>query len=233
MPRSRLIWLLCMAGLSSATVEGSESCTTLFATLNTEHTRAVETTLAASPEQRAQLAAIESSLFTALERCPANANLYALMGEVQISMGQVPLAVVYGREAVKLEQNSWRAQQLLGSALAMLGKTRRGIAHLEQAVALAPDQPRLRVNLASALFADEEYERVLQICDELIDSPDTRAAGAAYNLRGQVYLQLGELKKAGHDFDAAIRLGFDPRRQLHDTEKWRRYYGEDPEGLSH
>jgi len=229
MPFSRLLWFLCSAGLSPVIVFADESCATLFEKLNAEHTRVIETTQAAPPAQRLQLSAIEAGLFQALERCPVEADLYALMGEVQISMGQVPLAAVYGRKAVKLDRRSWRAQQLLGSALAMLGETGRGIMHLEQAVALAPDHPRLHLNLASALFAAKEYTRVLRICDVLLDSPDTRVAGAAYNLRGQVYLRQGKLKEAGREFDTAIRLGFDPRRQLHDTEKWRGYNNKDSE----
>lgn len=212
--------LLLAAGLSPVASAG-DACMPLFKQLNQAHGHATELAAGAADDRRARFVALETQLFEALKRCPEEADLYALMGEVQLSLGQLPLAAVYGDKAVKLDSRSWRAHQLLGSALAMLGETGRGLAHLETAVSLAPDQPRLQLNYASALLAAKQYDRVLEICDALVETSDRRLAGAAHNLRGQAYLRRGELRQAGHDFDAALKLGFDPQRELHNTDALR------------
>jgi len=193
----------------------------LFTRLNQAHRHATELAAGAADDRRTRFVALEKELFAALKRCPEEAELYALMGEVQLSLGQPPLAAVYGDKAVGLDARSWRAHQLLGSALAMLGETGRGLDHLETAVKLAPDQPRVQLNYASALLAAKQYDRVLMICNALVDASDRRLAAAAHNLRGQAYLRLGELRQAGHDFDAALKLGFDPQRELHNSDAWR------------
>jgi len=197
----------------------AESCNDLFQQLNADHIQIVRSAppLAKGPRSDA-LHSLESQLFETLSLCPKEADLFALMGEVQVSLGQLPLAMAYGRKSVELNERSWRGQQLLGSSLAMLGQTQEGLSHLERAVALSPDSPRLQLNLASALVASKSYARAQELCDRLVQSTDPEIAAMAYNLRGQAYLRQGAIREAGHDFAAAEKLGFDPRRNLIDAE---------------
>jgi len=201
----------------------ADSCRNLFENLNLHHTQIVQEEPRSSKEsQEDALRALESQLFDALSQCPKDADLYALMGEVQISRGQLPLAVVYGKKSVGLDGQSWRGQQLLGSTLAMLGQPREGLPYLERAVVLVPENQRLRLNLASALLAAKDYARARELCDVLIESTSAEVAAAAYNLRGQAYLRQGAISEAGRDFAAAEKLGFNPSLNLIDTETLRR-----------
>lgn len=206
-----------------ATIAHAEPCPQLFARLNADHARAVSAMPAPIHDSRDKgLVAIESRLFDALSRCPKNADLFALMGEVQISLSQVPLAIAYGRKAVGLDDDSWRALHLLGSALALGGDAARGLPHLERAVHLAPDNLPLRLNLASALLSAGDHVRVIDVCTELVSSGNPEVVRAAYNLRGRAYVETGELNEAARDFANARRLGFDPRRELIDMDALRR-----------
>jgi len=207
----------------SPSLASADSCSGLFAKLNTRHSQIVhEAPRSPKVLQDDALRALESWLFDALSQCPHDADLYALMGEVQISRGQLPLAEIYARKAVDLDGQSWRGQQLLGSTLAMLGQPQEGLPHLERAVALAPGNPRVHLNLASALLAADDHARVRKICDALIASGDADVAATAYNLRGQANLRQGAISEAGRDFAAAEKLGFDPRRNLIDAETLQR-----------
>jgi len=204
-----------------AWVTAAESCPALFEQLDRRHGQ-VEEAFAESPEaRRPRLKELESELFAALARCPNDASLFALMGELQIGLGQVPLATVYGRKAVELDPSSWRAQQLLGSSLAMIGRPEEGIAHLERASSLAPQNPGVRLNLASALILRGQYRRALVLCEPLIMSQDKTIAAAAHNIRGQGYAHLGALNAAAREFNAAEKLGFQPRRSLVDLELYK------------
>jgi len=211
----------------------ADPCGDLFCRLNARHIEIIRTVSpSVTAQQGGALHVLESQLFDALAQCPKDADLFALMGELQIILGQLPLATVYGRKSVELNERSWRGQQLLGSALAMLGQVQDGLPHLERAVALAPENPRLRLNLASALLAAKEYARVRNMCEALIQSGDADVVPAAYNLRGQAYLREGALSEAGRDFAAAEKLGFDARRSLIDVKTMQRRVLDNPAGES-
>jgi len=213
------IGILASAVILPTSVAAAEPCAALFEDLNHRHKR-VEESLADSPNaRRAGLQEIETRLFKALARCPTDAPLFALMGEVQIALGQGPLATVYGRKAVELDSNCWQAHQLLGSALAMEGHVEEGIGHLERAAELAPDNPGVRVNLASAQVALGQYRSALTLCESLVSSHDKRIAAAAHNIRGQAYSRLGELNAAAREFSAAEKLGFNPMHSLIEPER--------------
>ncbi|UCH53454.1 MAG: tetratricopeptide repeat protein [Pseudomonadota bacterium] len=210
------MWLL------PVVASASESCNDRFARLNGDHARLIGYTPASQGSERAGLKTLEAALFEALAQCPTMPELFALMGEVQLSLGQPSLAAAYGNKAINFNERSWRGQQLVGSALALMGQPKEGLPYLERAVELEPGNPGLRLNLASALLATKNYERVLEISGELVDSKDTTVAATARNLRGQAYLRQGLLGEAGREFALAEKLGFDPRRRLIDIDALQR-----------
>ncbi|KPK40276.1 MAG: hypothetical protein AMJ69_03060 [Gammaproteobacteria bacterium SG8_47] len=219
-----LAFVLAWCHLSMA--QGSE-CEQLAAELDLRHARATaEAALALDPAQVQALTAIETELFAALKQCPHSAELYVLMGEVQVSLGQIPLASLYGRKAVALNPQSWRAQQFLGSVLAMLGEAEAGTAHLERAVSIVPDNDRVRLNLASALVAAKRYDEVIELCSRLIESPELAVAAGAHHLRGRAYLGQARVSEANRDFRAARELGWDPPRSLIDLSDWQSHLDE-------
>lgn len=208
----------------------ADSCKSLFEELHQTYKRADKAPNASTTIRRAKLREVESMLFGALAQCPRDAALFALMGEVQISLGQAPLAAVYGRKAIEFDPTSWRAQQLIGSSLVITGNPREGIQHLERARELAPDNAAVRVNLASALAIGGDYPRALALCETLIESKDQGIAAAAHNIRGQVYARQGDLKAAAREFNTAERLGFDPGRSVinHETSWYPAQSGNGP-----
>lgn len=197
--------------------EAEPDCSTLFSKLDQRYSRIVATfdsPIAGLEDQ--DLKAMESLLFKGFERCPKNARLFTLMGEVQLTLGQLPLAGVYAQKAVEFDASYWRGHQLRGTTLAMLGQSTEGLPHLERAMALQPENERLKLNLATVLFEVKAYDRVLAIADALVDSKEAMVTGAAHNLRGRVYLKQGRIKDAGREFTAAEKQGVDPRRYMID-----------------
>ncbi|MCG6871734.1 MAG: tetratricopeptide repeat protein [Gammaproteobacteria bacterium] len=166
---------------------------------------------------------LEERAFGVIANCRQHAGAYTLMGEIQISLGQVSLAVLYGRRAVALDANNWRAQQLLGSTLAMLGEAEAGLAHLARAVRLEPGNERLRLNYAGALLAAGRLNGARERCQSLTKSDDRQLAGLAWNLCGQVRLASSDKQGAREAFATARRLGVRATERLVDTRELRRY----------
>ncbi len=226
------LFLIVFLALGSASVTSAYAgpCEDLLADLDRAHAQATRASyVARDTEQATQLIEVEDGLFQALTQCPQSAELYALMGEVQISMGQLPLASLYGRKAVKLDARSWRAQQLLGSVLAMLGDVEAGIDHLERAVSIAPDNERVQLNLGSALVAAKRYDDVISLSSRLIESRDADVVAAAYHLRGSAYLGKARIAEANRDFHAARERGWDASKSSIDLSDWQRHLDESGE----
>jgi len=200
--------LVLATGLQAARA-ASPDCAALYQQLDTQHHEALD---AADDNRAAVQRAVEKAVFDAFEACPDDGRFYALMGDVQISLGQVSLAVAYGMKAVKLAPQDWRAHQLLGSTLAMSGDTEHGVAELRQALGLSGGNARVRLNLASALVWAGRYEEAAPLLDELVEDPDKMVAGTAFHLRGKVRLSEGKVREGSADFERALDLGYKTER---------------------
>jgi len=217
-----IVVLSALAAMFPRWLAASDVCPALFQSLNARHLQLAGAPPDSPVTAQEGLRRLESDLFAALSECPRDAQLHALMGELQISLGEYPIAVAYGQKAIELDANAWRAWQLLGSSLAMIGRSREGVTALERAVELAPGNMALKVNLASALVADGQFPRALELCEAPVRSTDRALAGAAHHVRGQALARQGELQAAAREFNAAERLGFRARHSLVDVEPTRK-----------
>ncbi len=163
-----------------------------------------------SSENRVKkLIALEDALFKAIDMCKTKSGMFVLMGEVQIDMGQVPLAVVYGRKAVKLDSNDWRAHKLLGSARMLNNESEKGLKSLRQAVALAPDNINANLNLVSALIQNKKFDEALKRTNKIVTGNNTDSIATAYYLRSQIYKGKGLIIEADRDLKEAKQRGFE------------------------
>ncbi len=156
-----------------------------------------------------KLIAIEDALFKAIDKCRSKSGMFVLMGEVQIDMGQIPLAVVYGQKAVELDNKYWRAHKLLGSARMLNRQSESGLKSLRQAVALAPDNINAKLNLVSALVQNRAFDEALDNVNEIIAINDRDSLATAYYLRSKAYSGNGLIIAADKDLKEAQRLGFE------------------------
>jgi len=155
-----------------------------------------------------KLTQLENDLFKAIEQCKTYSGMFVLMGEVQIDMGQIPLAVVYGQKAVGLDEEYWRAHKLLGSSLMLNSKAESGLKSLMKAVALQPENINSQLNLASALIQNKKYDDALKLINNIIHKNEKGTLATAYYLRSQAYSGKGLIIEADKDFKTARRMGF-------------------------
>ncbi len=194
------------AFISSGLFSGAalaEDCKALFGKLDKQFYQI------GSKDKIKKLIAIEDALFKAIDQCRSKSGMFVLMGEVQIDMGQVPLAVVYGQKAVELDNKYWRAHKLLGSARMLNGQSESGLKSLRQAVALAPENINAKLNLVSALVQNKAFDEALDNINEVIALNDNESLATAYYLRSKVYNGNGLIIAADKDLKEAQRLGFD------------------------
>lgn len=178
-------------------------CKKLFTKLDAQH-------YAVSGKDRIKkIIKLENDLFKAIEQCKTYSGMFVLMGEVQIDMGQVPLAVVYGRKSVELDNNYWRAHKLLGSAQMLNKSPVHGLHSLQKAVELNTTNINTKLNLCSALVQNKKYDEAMLLIEKIIVLNDKDTLATAYYLRGQAYKGKGLIIQADNDIKLAQELGFE------------------------
>ena len=159
-------------------------------------------------ERNKQLIALENALFDAIAQCKMYSGMFVLMGELQIEMGQIPLAVVYGRKAVELDAKYWRAHKLLGSSRMLNQQSETGLEALRTAYSLAPDNLVVQLNLTGALIENKKHDEALSLVNKIIELNDHDHLATAYYLRSQAYNGKGLVIEAQKDAKRAQELGF-------------------------
>lgn len=188
--------------------DSKTDCPSEYEKLSAAHTQILEQHEEGSPSFFAALHEIENTLFGVFEQCPQDPLLFTLMGEVQISLGNLQLATLYAQKAYGWNDALWQTQHLLGSALAMQEQYQQGLPHLEKALAIAGDKPELLFNLCSTYLAAQQYEKSVEACTRLIQQKDHKLHAIAYHIRGQAYKALNMDKKARQDLVNAQALGY-------------------------
>ncbi|MFN3594239.1 MAG: tetratricopeptide repeat protein [Thiobacillaceae bacterium] len=211
----RLSALIALLGLLPALPSAADDCALLHASLSERHAQSRQDMRTRSGEAFVQkMVDLEDAVFAAMARCPDDARLLTLMAELQLDLGQIPLAGLYGRKAVAADPRGWAAHHVLGVALSMRGEHDLGIEHLRRAAKLAPDNPRVRLNLASALVRAARPGEALPLLESLTHSDCRQTAAAAYFLRGRWLLEQGRLPEARADFNQSHNLGFSVERDI-------------------
>jgi tetratricopeptide (TPR) repeat protein len=186
----------------------AETCSQTVQRIDSQHRKALDNYRPGSDEYMYSLYAIEDSVFPALERCPNNASLMAAMSELQLSLGQPPIALLYAQKALKYDPNNWQAHNAAGNALNVMERYREGLQHLQRASELQPDNYALLINLCSSYEQNQQHTRAIQSCSRVIEKGPSDLRGTAYYLRARAYQARGELEHAASDDKHARELGF-------------------------
>lgn len=190
-----------------ATVQ-AESCAQIVQTVDEQHRQALNTYQPGTDDYLRSLYTIEDSIFPALKRCPRNAALMAAMSELQLSLGQPPIALLYAQKALEFEPNSWQAHNAAGNALNVVEKYQEGLQHLQRASELQPGNYALLVNLCSSYERNKQHDEAVKSCSRVIDKGPYELRGTAYYLRAKAYRARGELEHAASDDRHAKEFGF-------------------------
>lgn len=180
----------------------SADCKTIFDKIDKQHYSIT------GNDRAKKLIDLENDLFKAIDQCKSYSGMFVLMGEVQIDMGQIPLAVVYGRKSVELDDKYWRAHKLLGSAQMLNKESKRGLNSLKKAVTLNPDNTNTQLNLVSALVQNKKYDEALKLINSIIHKNEEGTIATAYYFRSQVYKGKGLIIEADKDAKTAQSMGF-------------------------
>lgn len=200
--------LLLLLPLDSKPLAAQPDCEKLYTQLSTK----LDTVITDKNRelQITRLHALEDELFKGFESCPENPLLFTLMGEVQISLNNIGLAVLYARKAMTFDGAYWQTYHLLGNSLCMIEQYEEGLLHLEKASNLAPGKPELEFNLCSSYLAANKLNQAIAACSQLLARKDHQLHGPAYFIRGTAYELLDETTKAQQDFNKANSLGYSP-----------------------
>jgi len=196
----KLIILLLSTLFSNAAL--SADCEKLFHKLDKQHITITDN------DHPKKLIQMENYLFDAIEQCKTYAGMFVLMGELQIEMGQIPLAVIYGKKSVEVDGEYWRAHKLLGSAQMLNNESEAGLKSLKKAVDLNPKNINTQLNLISALVQNKKYDQALKLINTVIYKNEKGTVAIAYYFRSQVYKGKGLIIEANKDAKTAQGMGF-------------------------
>ncbi|WP_126452730.1 hypothetical protein [Sulfuriflexus mobilis] len=203
------VMLFCSALLLSLqpALSRAETCAQTVQAIDNQHRKALDNYPAGSEDYLQALYVIENSIFPALKRCPNNAQMMAAMSEVQLSLGQPPLALLYAQKALEFDADSWQAHNAAGNALNVVEKYPEGLQHLQRANQLQPDNYALLVNLCSSYERNRQYARAIESCSRVIDKGPYYLRGTAYYVRARAYQARGEHEHAANDDKHANEFG--------------------------
>lgn len=202
-----LFYTVLLLALSPA-ISQAETCAQTVQFIDSQHRKALDNYQPGSQDYLRALYAIEDGIFPALKRCPRNAPLMAAMSELQLSLGQPPIALLYAQKALEFDPNSWQAHNAAGNALNVVEKYSEGLQHLQRASELQPDNYALLVNLCSGYERNKQHDKAVKSCSLVIDKGPYDLRGTAYYLRAKAYRARGELEHAERDDKHAKEFGF-------------------------
>ena len=142
----------------------------------------------------------------ALERSPSDASLSVLKINALIESGDVEVAEEVSREVVKEFPQSAPVQMACGMAAFLVGDEEAGETHLRRAAAIQPDDPLIKLNLATFLIAQGEFEGFAE-AEKLL--AEVGQAGihphAVSNQKGLMAFRREEFKAAKEHFQASLK----------------------------
>jgi transitional endoplasmic reticulum ATPase len=106
------------------------------------------------------------------------------------------------RDALKQSPNNIPLRQHLADSLLSSGRPEDSELEYRQALALAPDNDRLKVGLAHAFYQQGKGSAALVIVEDLLKSPKTPAR--AYLLHARILFNAGEVERAVRQYREAI-----------------------------
>ena len=108
------------------------------------------------------------------------------------------------REAVRLSPENIPLRQHLADTLLGLGRPDEAAREYRAALALAPDNQRLKVGLATAFSQEGKYSQALVIVEDLLKTPEPPAR--AVLLHARLMLQAGDVPRAVAQYRHAVEI---------------------------
>jgi len=184
-------------------------CAAVVTSANNDHKQALKTHQSGTDDLLTALYRIEDTLFAAMKsNCANHSSVFSTMGELQLSLGQIPIAQLYAVKALNMDNDNWQAHYVYGSALNLQKKYAEGLEHLISASELQPDNYSLLVNLCSSYEKNQQYSKAIQACSTAIDEGPYDIRGTAYFLRAQAHQANNEITLAEKDLELAKEFGF-------------------------
>lgn len=195
--------------LINTTTTHANDCNAIVAMTNNEHKQALRDHKAGSHELLTALYKVEDALFDAMKgQCANSSAVVSSMGDLQLSLGQIPIAQLYAAKALKMDSDNWQAHYVIGSALNLEKKYSEGLVHLQKASALQPDNHSLRVNLCSSYNKNKRYDEAIEACSTAIEKGPYDIRGIAHYLRAEAYKGTNELTLAEKELELAREFGY-------------------------
>lgn len=133
-----------------------------------------------------------------------DAQLLAMLGEINAKKGQYNKASEYFEKAAKLLPQNPGVQTALGMSQLASGKSEAGLRHLEAASELDPAQYRADILLVQYYLNRKEFDHALTAAAKLqVKQPKNPLS---YNLVGGAYLGKKEPVKARQSFEQALKV---------------------------
>ena len=183
-------------------------CSDTLKKANAKHKQVVQQHKPGTDAYLSALYKIEDELFAAMKRCQDNSSVVSAMGELQLSLGQVPIAQLYGQKAIEMNSANWQAHYVLGSALNLQKKYSEGLPHLKQASKLNPENYSLLVNLCSSYEKNKQFTQAIKTCSTVIEKGPYNIHGTAYYVRALAYTGNGEHSLAEKDRKLAKEFSY-------------------------
>jgi tetratricopeptide (TPR) repeat protein len=146
-----------------------------------------------------------------LEKNPNDVVAHMNLGAIQLSRLNAQAAVTELRTAAQLDPNRPEIHNMLGLALATMGRNAEAIEQYALALRARPEYASARFNLATVLAktgrtdeAVENLRRVLAANPE--DAAATKRLAEVLTLRGMILLRGGKRSEAVAQFDEALKL---------------------------
>lgn len=205
-----LCLLLPMPLLASASdIPGHQpDCLKIYRAIAKRHSKAKATLIPGAHAYFKTLHGLEDQIFHAFAQCPKDARLFSLMGEVQISLGNLQLASLYAQRAHNWNPDIWQTHHLMGTTLILQEKLDQALPFLQQAADLAEERAELRFNLCQAYVNAERYQSAITACTRLLELENHDLKGAGYHLRARAHHALDKNSLATQDFDNARQHGY-------------------------
>lgn len=167
--------------------------------LNPQQSFAVYFNLSMALVSQRKLPEALSACQTAIQLEPYNAQIYALLGNIQQKQRKLTAAIASYKTAIKLEPQQAQFYQKLGDALRLFGQLKEALATYNQAIDLQPEAPQLYLlrgivqhRQGKITDAIADYQKTIEFSPERIydgeywltgETPeDTKALTAFYQL---------------------------------------------------
>ena len=186
-------------------------CASIVNSTNNDHKQALKNHPPGTDSLLTALYKVEDALFDAMKgKCSDNSEVVSTMGELQLSLGQIPIAQLYAIKALEMDNENWQAHYVFGSALNLQKKYTKGLEHLQRASELKPNNHSLLVNLCSSYEKNNQYPEAIKTCSTAIEKGPYDIRGTAHYIRAQAYKGNNEITLAERDIELAKEFGFKP-----------------------